>query len=125
MLVRSLAALAILTVAAGFVWWWSLSVSSDPNYQPEGRFQIASGILEGMILTIALILSPAVMAGSLAGEKERGSLGLLLTTRVNAFEIVVGRLLGKFSQVAMMVLATLPGTDRNRHACWACTPLPW
>ena len=60
-------------------------------------------------MAFAMILSPAVLAGSLAGEKERGSIGLLLTTRVNAADIVLGRLAGRLSQVAMIELAALPG----------------
>jgi ABC-type Na+ efflux pump permease subunit len=54
------------------------------------------------------VQTPAVLAGSLAGERERGVLQLLLTTAVTPREIVMGRLLGKLSQVAMIVLAGLP-----------------
>ncbi|MFO0909821.1 MAG: ABC transporter permease subunit, partial [Isosphaeraceae bacterium] len=51
---------------------------------------------------------PAVLAGSLAGEKERGVLALLLTTTASSREIVVGRVLGKLTQVAMPLLAGVP-----------------
>ncbi len=62
-----------------------------------------------MLLTIALVLSPAVLAGSLAGERERGALALLLTTSVSAREVVSGRLAGKLSQVGMILLGGVPG----------------
>src|SRR5207248_1824364 len=65
-------------------------------------------IVEGMMLTVALVLGPAVLAGSLAGEKERGVLALLLTTRVSSREIVTGRLAGKLTQVGMILLTGLP-----------------
>src|SRR5262249_39687472 len=64
--------------------------------------------LESIAITLAVVLSPAVLAGSLAGEKERGSMGLLLTTRVSTRDIVAGRLAGKLSQVAMILLAGVP-----------------
>ena len=61
-----------------------------------------------ILLTIVVVQAPAVLAGSLAGERERGVLQLLLTTAVTPREIVSGRLLGKLSQVGMIVLAGLP-----------------
>ena len=65
-------------------------------------------VVEGLMVTIALVLAPAILAGSLAGEKERGALGLLLTTRVSAREIVWARFAAKLTQVAMILLAGLP-----------------
>ena len=61
-----------------------------------------------VLLTITAVQAPAVLAGSLAGERERGILQLLLTTTVSPREIVEGRLLGKLSQVGMIILAGLP-----------------
>ncbi len=61
-----------------------------------------------ILLTIALVQAPRVLAGSLAGERERGVLQLLLTTAVSAREVVLGRLLGKLSQVGMILLSGVP-----------------
>jgi len=61
-----------------------------------------------MLVTIALVMGPAVLAGSIAGEKERGVMALLLTTRVTPREIIAGRLTGKLTQVAMALLVGLP-----------------
>lgn len=107
-LVRSLAALALGIAALAPIWWWWLSRQTDPFYQPE--FATRGGLLalEIMALIIALILTPAVLAGSLAGEKERGSLPLLLTTRITAGEIVAGRMIGKLSQVVLILMACVP-----------------
>ena len=60
------------------------------------------------MIVAALLLSPAFLAGSLAGDMERGALGLLLTSRINAYEIVMGRLTGKLCQVAFVLLGALP-----------------
>ena len=51
-----------------------------------------SGPRSMILLTIVVVQAPAVLAGSLAGERERGVLQLLLTTAVTPREIVSGRL---------------------------------
>ncbi len=106
--VRCLAALAASSVALGVIWWWWFSSQIDPGYMPYAALRFGLAALEGMAVVIALLIAPAVLAGSLAGEKERGTLGLLLTTRVNSWEIVTGRLTGKLVQVGIILLAGLP-----------------
>jgi ABC-type Na+ efflux pump permease subunit len=107
-LVRSLAASAILSVVAAALWWWWMASKLDQFHQPLIELRVAFGIVIGMLVTVSLVLGPAVLAGSLAGERERGTLALLLTTRVSAREIVAGRLVGKLAQVGMILLAALP-----------------
>ncbi|QDV34126.1 ABC transporter permease [Tautonia plasticadhaerens] len=103
---------ALLGSAAPLVvlWWWWINwnEAADPDFSPFGPLRGALAVLVGLGAAIGLVLGPAVLAGSLSGEQERGSMGLLLTTRVNAFEVVAGRLSGRFSQVAMILLATAP-----------------
>jgi ABC-type transport system involved in multi-copper enzyme maturation permease subunit len=105
--VRTLAAMVLAAVAISVIWYWWLGVRLDPFYLPssELRYALAAG---GMIeLTIAVVMPPALLAGSLAGERERGVLQLLLTAAVSAREVVVGRMAGKLSQVWMILLAGL------------------
>ncbi|MDR3635262.1 MAG: ABC transporter permease subunit [Isosphaeraceae bacterium] len=106
---RALAASVLMGVVLIAVWWWWLNVTYvDDTYQPLWALRTAIGIAEGMVVTVALVMGPALLAGSLAGERERGALGLLLTTRVTSREIVLGRLIGKLTQVGMILLACLP-----------------
>ena len=107
-LVRLLAGLALWGATLIVLWIWWMSQGTDPAFQPFAVVRTGLGIVEGMLVTIALVLGPAVLAGSIAGEKERGVMALLLSTGVSAREIVVGRLAGKLSQVAMIVLAGWP-----------------
>ena len=107
-LVRTLAAIAILGVALITVWYWWVQSFSTPGHLPFVELRTGLAVIEGMMVTVALVLGPAVLAGSLAGEKERGALGLLLTTGVSAREIVLGRLAGKLAQVGMILMAGLP-----------------
>ncbi len=107
--VRMLPAIAAGAVAFVALWIWWVRHQLNPYHQPLMELRIALMIVEGLLVSFSLILAPAVLAGSLAGEKERGSIGLLLTTRVNAAEIVLGRLEGRLSQVAMIEMAAVPG----------------
>jgi ABC-type Na+ efflux pump permease subunit len=108
LVVRTLAAVAILGAALITVWVWWIHQFTNRGYLPLVELRSGLAVVEGMMITVVLVLGPAVLAGSLAGEKERGALGLLLTTRVSAREIVLGRLIGKLAQVGMILLAGVP-----------------
>ena len=109
-LVRGLSGGAAAVIALCLLWWWWFNQDLDPGrlYLPYATLRVGLVALEITAVAIALVMSPAVLAGSLAGDKERGSLGLLLTTRVNALEIVLGRLTGKLCQVGQILLAGVP-----------------
>ncbi len=99
----------LLAAALFFLTWaWWLSARYESNFVPgvEVRYFLSAVTL--VLLTITAVQAPAVLAGSLAGERERGILQILLTTTVSAREIVEGRLLGKLSQVGMIILAGIP-----------------
>lgn len=100
----TVAGLVVLTLAwLTWVNFQSGGPAGDGVDPPSGLAAV-----ERIAAVVALVLCPAVLAGAIAGEKERGSLGLLLTTRLNSFEIASGRLWGKLSPVAMTFLAGLP-----------------
>ncbi len=106
---RALAGGVLAGVVLIGVWYWWINTSYiDGLFSPHGTLRTAISIAEGLSITFALVMGPAVLAGSLAGERERGALGLLLTTRVTAREIVLGRLIGKLTQVVMVLLAGTP-----------------
>jgi ABC-type transport system involved in multi-copper enzyme maturation permease subunit len=107
-LVRSLAGVAVFLVTALAFWSWWINNQFSPDYQPYWELRLGLTFIAGALLTIALVLGPALIAGSLAGEKERGAMALLLTTRMTSREIVAGRLAGKLSQLAMVVGAGVP-----------------
>ena len=108
-LVRTLAAMAVLLVISIAIWWWWIMQRMDLTYRPFFELRYGLAICEGILVTIALIMGPALLAGSLSGDKERGVLALLLTTRIHPREIVTGRITGKLAQVGMILVAALPG----------------
>ncbi|HEV3263084.1 MAG TPA: ABC transporter permease subunit [Gemmataceae bacterium] len=59
-------------------------------------------------LVLLLLATPAFAAGAITDEKSRGTLQYLLTADLSAWEIVIGKLLGRMAQVGVLVLAGLP-----------------
>ena len=58
---------------------------------------------------IALI-APAMTSGSIAGERERQTLDLLLVTNTGSFRIAAGKILESFALLALLILCGLPVT---------------
>jgi ABC-type transport system involved in multi-copper enzyme maturation permease subunit len=67
----------------------------------------AGNIVAIQFLTI-LVLTPAYLAGAIAGERERGTLELLFTTQLSDREIVLGKLAARVTHLAGIFLASLP-----------------
>src|SRR5262249_19221150 len=89
--VRLFAPLPPAAVLAIVFWHWWFSIQLDVGYSPVRALQIGLITLEAMLTTASLVLSPALLAGSLAGEKARNTLGLLLACLVSPREIVTAR----------------------------------
>jgi len=98
--------LATVAISAGWFWWFYLQV--EPSFRPDGLLRGTLVALEGIELTVALIMAPAVLGGTLAAEKARGTLGMLLIARVSAYEIVAARLVSRLCQVLILLAAGLP-----------------
>lgn len=92
---------AILATVA-FVLWVSAQAQID---RPPGTMLRGSLFLTSLCTMLAaLLVSPALLAGSLAGEKDQGTLGMLLIARLASWEIIAGRLLPRLAQVAFLTL---------------------
>lgn len=59
---------------------------------------------------LIVLVSPALTAGSIAGERERQTLDLLLCTRVGAMKIVLGKLFSSVCFIALLLVTALPIT---------------
>ena len=57
---------------------------------------------------LILLIAPALTAASIAGEREKQTLELLLTTNTGAFRIVTGKLLEGFASIALIMVFCLP-----------------
>jgi len=118
---RAGAALVGTGTVVSVLWFWSTANHFQPGFLPGEVLAGALLTVEGMALTLALLLGPALVAGAIAGEKDRGTLELLLISRLSAGEIVAARFVGLFSQVGMIGAAGLPALAllaATRDANW-------
>ena len=53
-------------------------------------------------------MTPALFAGAIAQEVERGNLVLLLASPVSSFEIVLGKLGPRMAQVVLILAVAVP-----------------
>ena len=71
--VRTLVSAVLATIVALALWMWWLSSLGDPYASPGFTLAIALAITAPILLTIVVVQAPAVLAGSLAGERSAGS----------------------------------------------------
>lgn len=79
------------------------SVTIDPN-RSIGTYTYLSAIQFILVMFIA----PALTSGSISGERERQTLDLLLSTKLSAVSIVLGKLFASISHVILLIVASLP-----------------
>jgi ABC-type transport system involved in multi-copper enzyme maturation permease subunit len=109
MVMRSIATFLAAVALACIIWiWWITTSTLHDYYSPLGTLQGGLATVEGMLVTCAWLLTPALLAGSFSGEQVRASLALVLATRVSPRELVTGRLAGRLAAVGMILLAAIP-----------------
>ena len=104
---RGLVGVLYGVIVVGAFGYWFLMQSVTPFFLPDFLPGI-TWLLANLAVATALLACPSALAGSLAGERERGSIGLLLSSRVDAREIVLGRLFSKLSIVGLSILGGVP-----------------
>ena len=65
-------------------------------------------MMMGLQFFLTILVTPALTCASIAGERERQTLDLLLVTNTGSLGIVLGKLLESFAFVALMIFSTLP-----------------
>jgi ABC-type transport system involved in multi-copper enzyme maturation permease subunit len=95
------------------LWFWmqfgmSLLVGATNSYATP---VVASWFVETFVvqqLILLVLATPVLTAGAVTDEKTRGTLQYLLTTDLLSWHIVLGKMLGRIFQVAMIALAGAP-----------------
>lgn len=108
LVVRTLAAVPPALVLLSVLWLWWFEQQLTGASSPAGALVAGTALVEGMLVTVTLLLGPALLAGALAGEQVRSTLALLLATSATAAEIVLARLAGRLCVVGVVVAAGLP-----------------
>ncbi|HIR92398.1 MAG TPA: ABC transporter permease subunit [Candidatus Egerieimonas intestinavium] len=88
-----------------------LGAGSMQGYVSAGQYQIP--IRCHMLMCYALffmecLLIPGIAGSSIAGERERRTLDILLTTNLNPWRIIVGKLEASLSLVFLLAFSALP-----------------
>lgn len=80
-----------------------------PGHVAVGRF--INSYLETLVsqhFLLLILATPTFVAGAVADEKSRRTMDYLLTADLTAWEIIIGKLLGRLAQVAVLSLTALP-----------------
>jgi ABC-type transport system involved in multi-copper enzyme maturation permease subunit len=86
----------------------SLSEQNLSSEQIDARGAVMFGVVMIIVLALALLVSPALAAQSVNGDRERGTLATLQVTRLRAGEIAVGKLLASWGTAVVFLAVTLP-----------------
>ena len=58
--------------------------------------------------SMIILIAPAMTSASIAGERERQTLDLLLVTNTGSFRIALGKVMESFAMLALLILCGLP-----------------
>lgn len=86
----------------------SLNPRNISDEQLEARGAVMFGFVMLVVLALALLVSPALAAQSVNGDRERGTLATLQVTRLRAGEIAVGKLVASWGTAVVFLAVTLP-----------------
>src|SRR5262249_47300701 len=101
-----------LVAIFGIGYLYATGPSDPPSESGPVQFsEVAHGffmVLAVLHLLLPVLVLPAFTAGALAEEKTRGTLGLLLTTELSAWDIVGGKWLAHAARLADLTLLAWP-----------------
>jgi len=111
---RSLRTVIILTLYGAFMLVFAIASS----FSVLGRETMTIGSMrvgiDNYIYSVALqfvlllLVAPGMTAGSIAGERERQTLDLILVTHMGAFRIAMGKLMESFGFLVLVLFSSFP-----------------
>jgi ABC-type transport system involved in multi-copper enzyme maturation permease subunit len=90
---------------------WSSRLAFSPALRPADAARFALSFFYGFSLAqflLAVVLTPAFVAGAVAEEKEKRTLPFLLATDLRAHEIILGKLASRLGHLLLLLLSGLP-----------------
>jgi len=94
--------------AVGYLGYSGIESSASDVVQVGGAGSTLFTGLAAAVMVSAALVVPALVAPSVAGERERETLELLLATPLHPTRIVLGKLLAALAFVAVLVMACVP-----------------
>ncbi|WP_106766689.1 ABC transporter permease [Paenibacillus faecalis] len=100
--------LALGAVAMGFIYiFLYLGQNGSHRFDPSISQRMFYVLSFAQLILIAF-MAPALTAGVISSEREKQTLGMLLTTQQSSSTIVLSKLISSLSFMTLIVLATLP-----------------
>lgn len=97
-----------LLALIGLVALYALFENARYGGMDHGDILVVYAILTIMEFGLILFVIPAYTASAIAGERERQTLEILLTTTMKPRQIIWGKLLSSISTVLLLVFSSLP-----------------
>ena len=100
----TLAVIGLFTLVA-------ISASSYPlynSYTIKQDFIIFYSILFGLEFSLVIFVVLAITGGTISGEKDHGTLDMLIATSLGTYRIIIGKLLSAVSKLMLYVVSSLP-----------------
>ena len=89
----------------GFEVFFNIQWNAQIDYSGAARVYFIITCFEAIMV---IFLIPVFTAGSIAGEREKQTLEILLTTILKPQQIVIGKLMSSISMVLLLILSSLP-----------------
>ena len=99
------AAMAIMVLTSMAFTVEAARETSIIDYDAFLKIFIIMGMAE---FTFMMVMAPAFSSGAISTEAERKTLDMMLTTRLSAADIVVGKLIWSLSSAMLVVVSSLP-----------------
>ncbi|MEJ7764259.1 MAG: ABC transporter permease subunit [Acidimicrobiales bacterium] len=88
---------------------FSRAISGAPDKLPAAEDMAnAAFLIVGFQLVLALLFVPALAAGAIAGERERGTLDMLVLSHLRPFDLAWGKLAAAVAYPVVLVVVSLP-----------------
>ncbi|MEA5016015.1 MAG: ABC transporter permease [Candidatus Limiplasma sp.] len=93
-----------------FVYFFSFSAFGQASFTMGQLRKSVEGYVYLLVIQFGLLVlvGPAMMAGSIAGERERQTLDLLHVTNTSSMSIVSGKLMESFGFLCLLIISSLP-----------------
>jgi len=105
--------IVLLSIFILFVWYSTIGIhSSGTNLYQVSRFsQLGRSVIVSFVwfqFFAAQLIAIIMLSSSISDEILTGTLSVLMTTPVNSFQIVIGKLLSKLLQLILLLAICLP-----------------
>lgn len=97
--------LALLGLLVFYVTFGTQGSYTTTNYHEMLSVYIIICLIE---MCLVAFIVPSVTAGSIAGEREKQTLEILLTTRLTSWQIIWGKLVSSISTLLLYIISSIP-----------------